>query len=75
LKNEHLSGVVALLELLMEAKDRKPEYGLRFLITVSGVGLACWLEKKQTKTTKVGGYFGFNFFGERRTFYLTGIDP
>jgi len=45
--NEHLSGLIALLELLKEARERKPKKGLRFLITVSEVGLPCWIEKNK----------------------------
>ena len=51
--NEHLSGVIALLELLQWAKDNKLKYTLRFIITVSGIGLPCWIEKNKKIFQKV----------------------
>jgi len=68
--NEHLSGVIALLELLNAAKGIKPNYTLRFLITVSGVGLPCWVEKNKEKLKKVEGILVLTSLGKGEIFTM-----
>jgi aminopeptidase-like protein len=58
------------LELLREAKERKPEYSLRFLITVSGVGLACLLGKNKRKLQKVEAILVLTSLGKGELFTL-----
>jgi len=68
--NEHLSGVIALLELLNYAKYIKPKYSLRFLITVSGVGLPCWIEKNKRKLKFVEAILILTSLGRGNLFVL-----
>jgi len=68
--NEHLSGVIAILELLNAVKETKPNYTLRFLITVSGVGFPCWVEKNKEKLKKVEGILVLTSLGKGEIFTL-----
>ena len=68
--NEHLSGVIALLELLNETKGTKSNYTLRFLITVSGIGLPCWVEKNRENLQKVEAFLVLTSLGKGEIFTL-----
>jgi hypothetical protein len=68
--NEHLSGVIALLELLQWAKENRLKYTLRFLITVSGIGLPCWVEKNRKTLQKNEAIFVLTSLGSGEIFTL-----
>ena len=68
--NEHLTGVIALLKLLKMAKETKPNYTLRFLITVSGIGLPCWVEKNKEILQKVETILVLTSLGRENLFTL-----
>ena len=68
--NEHLSGLIALLELFKIAKTITSEYTLRFLITVSGVGLPCWIERNKAIIRNIEAIFILTSLGKESIFTL-----
>jgi aminoglycoside N3'-acetyltransferase len=62
--NEHLSGLLAILELLQWLKENKPLYSVRLLILPSPVALACWLEHSRENLRKVKGFVILTMLGK-----------